>query len=89
MTSRTFPLGAAAHAIENDRPEDEVRERPGGTDHDPVSPGLEVRLARVDERVREDHHEAQPGPLSPAAVMRERKAVSRLVQRDERRSARR
>ena len=45
--------------------------------------GLEVRLARVDERVREDHDQAQPAARRAPAVVRQRQAVRELVDRHE------
>ena len=66
------------------RTERQVARRPGGADHDPMRARLEVRLAGVDERVREDQHQAQPAARRPPAVMGQRQAVRELVDRHQR-----
>ena len=49
--------------------------------------GLEVRLAGVDERVREDQHQPQPAARRAPAVVGQRQAVSELVDCHQRKPA--
>ena len=66
--SRTVPGAASRQAIEKTRAEEDVGGRAGCADRHPPPARLEPRLRGVDERVREDEQQLEPGALDAPAV---------------------